>query len=47
MTNLSESDVSNMRRARNERGLTYKALGLMFNVVPGTAFNICNGRTWK
>lgn len=46
MAKLTEDQVREMRALRIATGLSYKALGERFGVVPQTAWNIVNHRTW-
>lgn len=44
---LTEADVIEMRRLREEEEFSYWQLGKQFGVKPATARNICKRKAWK
>ncbi len=44
---LTAEQVADMRRLRDERGLSYRALGRLFGIPHQHAWAICTGRKWR
>jgi hypothetical protein len=44
---LTEEDVIEMRKMRQETGMSYKKLANLFNVSDSAAWSACTKKTWK
>ena len=47
LAKLNEEKVAEMKKLREEQGLTVRELGKLFGVAPQTAWSAVTGRKWQ